>query len=111
MKRYLVLYQSAASAEEQMANATPEQAAAGMDVWMAWARRAGDAIVDLGAPMGAGRRIEAGSSSDRQTPVRGYSILQAQSLDEVGPLLEQHPHLTMPGASIEVLEALAMPGA
>jgi hypothetical protein len=31
MKRFLVLYQSATSAEEQMARATPEQAKAGMD--------------------------------------------------------------------------------
>lgn len=61
MKRFLVLYQANASAEEQMARATPEQAKAGMDAWMAWAGKAAGAIVELGAPLGGGRRIESGS--------------------------------------------------
>jgi hypothetical protein len=38
--RFLVLYHSSTSAREQMANATPEQAKAGMDAWMSWAGRA-----------------------------------------------------------------------
>lgn len=110
MKRFLVLYQSAASAEEQMARATPEQAKAGMDAWMAWAGKAASAIVDLGAPLGAGQHVESASRSAGATQIRGYSVLQAGSGDEVVRLLEGHPHLMMPGASIEVLEALPMPG-
>lgn len=110
MKRFLVLYQSAASAEEQMARATPEQAKAGMDAWMAWAGKAAGAIVELGAPLGSGRHVESGSSSTGRTEIRGYSILQAASTDDVVRLLDGHPHLMMPGASIEVLEALPMPG-
>ena len=38
----------------------------------------------------------------------GYSILEAGSADEVETLLDGHPHLTMPGASIEVLEVIPM---
>lgn len=110
MKRFLVLYQSTRTAEEQMAGATPEQAKAGMDAWMAWAGKASGAIVDLGAPLGGGRRLEAGSKGDGRTQVRGYSILQAASIDEVTRVLDDHPHLMMPGASIEVLEAMPMPG-
>ena len=41
MKKFLVLYQSTVPASEQMKNATPEQAKAGMDAWMSWAGRAG----------------------------------------------------------------------
>jgi hypothetical protein len=110
MKRFLVLYQSSTSAEDQMARATPEQAKAGMDAWMAWAGKAGSAIVELGAPLGGGRHIESGRTSNGQTQVRGYSVLQAASLDEVARVLDGHPHLMMPDASIEVLEALPMPG-
>jgi hypothetical protein len=47
MTMYLVLYRSSTSARDSMANATPEQAQAGMDAWMAWAGRAGNSIVDL----------------------------------------------------------------
>ena len=35
-----------------------------------------------------------------------YSILQAGSADEVESILEGHPHLAMPGTSIEVLEII-----
>ena len=110
MKRFLVLYQAATSAEQQMASATPEQAKAGMDAWMAWAAKAGGAIVDLGAPLGGGRHMESGSVTPGRTEARGYSILQAASMDEIERLLDGHPHFMMPGASIDVLEALAMPG-
>jgi hypothetical protein len=110
MKRFLVLYQSATSAEDQMARATPEQAKAGMDAWMAWAGKASGAIVDLGAPLGGGRHVESGTNGDGRTQVRGYSILQGASMDEILRVLDGHPHLMMPGASIEVLEAFQMPG-
>ena len=110
MTRFLVLYQSATSAEEQMAHATPEQAKAGMDAWMAWAGKAAGAIVELGAPLGSGRHVESGSHTVGTTQIRGYSILQGASADEIVRLLAGHPHLMMPGASIEVLEALPMPG-
>jgi hypothetical protein len=39
MKKFLVLYRAPISAREQMAKATPEQAKAGMDAWMGWAKR------------------------------------------------------------------------
>ena len=51
MTKYLVLYRSTMTADEQMAQSTPEQAQAGMDAWMAWAAQAGDVIVDLGMPL------------------------------------------------------------
>ena len=107
MTKYLVLYRAATSAREQMANATPEQAKAGMDAWMAWAQRAGDAIVDLGSPLGDAAHLGAGSSNGH---VGGYSILQADSMDAAEKVLDGHPHLHMPGASIDVMEFMAMPG-
>ena len=51
MKKFLVLYQSTVPASEQMRHATPEQAKAGMDVWMSWAGQAGSGIVDMGSPV------------------------------------------------------------
>ena len=40
MPKFLVLYRSQVSAAAQMAEATPEQAQAGMEAWTAWAERA-----------------------------------------------------------------------
>jgi len=110
VNRYLVLYNSPVSAEEQMANATPEQAKAGMDAWMSWAGKAGDSITDLGQPLAKGRHLEqGGASSPSDSQARGYSIVTADSVDEAAKMLEDHPHFMTPGgASIEVFEILEM---
>jgi hypothetical protein len=81
-----------------------------MDAWMAWAGKAGSAIVDLGAPIQATSRITADGKDGNDSQASGYSLLQADSRDEIDALLAEHPHLKMPGASIDVFEAIAMPG-
>src|SRR3954451_11009582 len=105
MTKYLVLYRSSTTAAEQMAGASPEQAQAGMDAWMTWAQKAGDAVVDLGSPLAV---VEA--AGDAGDPVGGFSILQGDDADALVKVLDGHPHTAM-GGSIEVLEFLQMPGA
>jgi hypothetical protein len=106
MPKYLVLYRSDADPEEMMRNADPEQMKAGMDAWMQWAGKAGGAIVDMGTPLAKGQTVGGGSA----TNAAGYGILQADSREEVMRLLDGHPHLMMPGNTIEVHECLPMPG-
>ena len=110
MNKFLVMYRSSASAREQMANATPEQAKAGMEAWMTWAGKAGDAIVDLGAPLAPAAHVGSGSGDTDVEQLSGFSILQSDSVDSLKALLDEHPHLGMPGSSIEVLEYLPIPG-
>jgi len=110
MKKFLVLYGSSVPAKEQMAKSSPEQAKAGMDLWVAWAKKAGQAIIDLGAPLGDAMRVDGGSASASTSKVTGFSILQAGSSKELAQLLKDHPHFKAPGASIEVLEFLPVPG-
>ena len=81
-----------------MAAATPEQAQAGMDAWRAWIESAGSSVVDFGSPV-------AGDGD-----VSGFSILEADSRGQVDALLADHPHRQAPGASIDVLEFLTLPG-
>ena len=109
MTKFMVLYRSAVSAREQMASGTPEQAQAGMDAWMAWAGKARDAIVDLGAPLADAAHVGPGSAGGDPEYISGFSILQAESADAVTALLDGHPHLQT-GGSIDVLEFLSMPG-
>ena len=97
MTNFLVLYKADATAAEQMANATPEQAQAGMQAWMEWFSKAGDAVVDGGSPL----------SGDDRT-ISGYSIVQAESREALDALLEGHPHLMV--GTLEVYESLPMPG-
>ena len=104
MTKFLVLYRAATTAEQQMADGTPDQAQAGMDAWMAWAQKAGDAVVDLGSPLSV---VSAGG--DAGDPIGGYSVLQAADAAALESVLDGHPH-TVWGGSIEVLEFLPMPG-
>jgi hypothetical protein len=110
MTRYLVIYEAPVSAQQQLAESTPEQTQAGMDAWMAWASKADDAIVDLGQPLGTGRSITSDGVGDYRGTATGYSVVEAGSLDEVVELLSGHPHLHTPGGSIVVLEGLPTPG-
>jgi hypothetical protein len=96
--KFLVLYRSSVSAREQMGQATPEQAQAGMEAWQAWAQEAAPARVDLGAPL------------DGNGDITGSSILQADSRSALDDLLGGHPHRRAPGSAIDVLEFLPLPG-
>jgi hypothetical protein len=110
MTKYLVLYNSPVPAQEMMASLTPEQAQAGMEAWMAWAQKVGDALADFGVPLGSNLRVAPGSVSEGSSQASGYSVLEADSLDHAAKLLEDHPHFQTPGGTIDVLEFLPMPG-
>lgn len=97
MTNFLVLYRADTTAMEQMSNATPEQAQAGMQAWTAWFENAGPAVVDGGAPL----------SGDDRT-LAGYSVLQAESRDALDAILDSHPHRQV--GTFEVYEALPTPG-
>lgn len=98
MSKFLVLYRSSVPALEQMADATPEQAQEGMQAWQAWGQKAGSAVVDFGAPLAG------------EGDITGFSIMEADSRGELEELLADHPHRHAPGAAIDVLEFLALPG-
>jgi hypothetical protein len=107
MTKFMVLYRSSTSPRDQMASAGPEQMKAGMEAWMQWAGKAGDAVVDLGAPLAPAAHVGPGSSDAGQ--ISGYSIMQADSAGALGGVLDGHPYLSVPGNSIEVPEMLSIP--
>jgi hypothetical protein len=110
MKKFLVLYKAPQSAFEQMMKSTPEQQKAGMDAWMAWSKKAGPQIVDMGAPLGKTVKVTPSGSSPTANDLGGYSILQGESKEAVGETLKGHPHFMMPGGFIEVVELMPIPG-
>jgi hypothetical protein len=110
MARFLVLYNSPVPAEQMMAQVTPEQAEAGMALWNEWAEKNGESIVDLGAPLGSGKHVEPGAVSAGTTKATGFSVLEADSVDDAVRIVEEHPHFHTPDATIDVLEFLEMPG-
>jgi hypothetical protein len=109
MTKYLVLYRSAISPDEQVGSASPEEAQAGMQAWIDWAGKAGSALVDLGSPLSSVASIGKGDAAAQQ--IGGFSILEADSKEAVTKLLDGHPHFMVPADStIEVLEYLPIPG-
>ena len=111
MKKYIVTYHSPPEAIAGMENVTPEEMKKGMKPWLDWAVECGDNLVDLGTPLTNGLKFLPGDridKSDRQ--VSGYSIIQANNLDEVKSLIQGHPHLGWNDeCEIEVHEVIPMP--
>ena len=109
MAKYLVLYRSSVSATEQLSSGSPEDAQAGMELWMQWAGRVGNAIVDMGSPLASTGVF--GGPGNKDNTIGGYSVLEADSPQSLEKLLDGHPHLHSPGnPSIETLEFLPIPG-
>jgi hypothetical protein len=110
MKKFLVLYRAPMAAFEQMQKATPEQQKAGMEAWMAWTKKAGSAIVDMGAPLGKSLRVNGGGTAPAANDLGGYSVLQAESQEALAATLKGHPHFMMPDGFIEIVEIRPIPG-
>ena len=112
MKKFIVLYHAPVEAMQATGNTSPEDQAKGMEEWMNWAQKCGSKLVDLGAPLANGHQLRPdgqGKNSDKN--VVGYSILQAENLDEAKALLKGHPHLNWDAeCSIEVHETMPLPG-
>ena len=110
MGRYIVLYEAPLGVAERFAQATPEEAMAGMQRWVDWAQKLGPALVDPGRPLGHAVRVTPRSATSTESNVIGMSILQADSMDEALELVKDHHHLHWAeGCEIVVLEEMPIP--
>ena len=110
MKKFLVLYKAPLASFEQMMKASPEQQKAGMDAWMAWGKKAGSSIVDMGAPLGRALKVTPAGPSPIRNDLGGYSIMQGESKEALAETLKGHPHFMTPDGTIEITELMSMPG-
>lgn len=110
MKKFLVLYRAPIASFDEMMKATPEQAQAGMDAWMAWSKKAAASIVDMGAPLGKALKVTPGGGSQTRNDLGGYSIMQGESKEALAETLKGHPHFMMKDGFIEIVEMLPIPG-
>jgi hypothetical protein len=88
--------------------APPEEAKAGMDAWNAWMKKNASAMVDMGAPLGKTLKVTSGGASPARNDLGGYSVMQGESKEAVAALMKGHPHVTMPGGWIEIVDLVAM---
>ena len=101
MPKYVIAYHGGRKFE------TPQDGAAYMAKWKSWMGSLGEAIVDPGMPLGAGKLISANGVSDRGADLlTGFSIVSAESLQAALELVHQCPHLDH--GTIEVAEVMEM---
>jgi YCII-related domain len=97
MTRFMVLY---------VGPPTPPDAA--HEGWPSWFTNLGDKLVDRGSPLAAGRaRGGDGSSGAAATQVNGYSLIQANDMDEALELVSDHPYLAQGREYFVEIHALA----
>src|SRR3954452_457231 len=104
MKRFLVTYLAPASVIEEWKKTDPEKRKAAeekmRDDWMKWMSKNANIFVDKGAGVGKTRRATAEGSGAGRNDIMLYAIVQADSHEAASKLFEDHPHLSIPSASI-----------
>jgi hypothetical protein len=87
----------------------PDERERGFAAWGQWYGELGDAVVDPGAPTGAGKTVSNGGSvSDGGSRgLNGYTVISADSLDAAVEAAKGCPVLRN-GGSVDVYEAVEM---
>ena len=108
MSRFLYLYRGPATPMDAF---TPEQSAEQAKAWTDWMSRVGSALADAGAPFGARAAVADDGSNPTPSDQNGYSIVEADSLEDARKLLDAHPFLAEGKGrfSIEIFELAPMP--
>jgi hypothetical protein len=111
MKKFLVLYRmDMAEMQKMMASTSEEERKKSMAKWESWMKKNMASMADHGGPVGKTKRVASSGISDSRNDIGGYSIVQAESQEAAAKLFADSPHLTMPGATAEVMEIMPMPG-
>lgn len=107
MNKYIVLYHAPKSVAERFAQATPEEAAYGLKLWMDWKDKLGDNLLHLGKPLGNAMQVSKQGAKKSNTDIIGMSMLQANSMNDALEMIKGHHHLEW--GEITILEEAAIP--
>ncbi|HEX2880668.1 MAG TPA: hypothetical protein VHO25_14145 [Polyangiaceae bacterium] len=115
MKKFLAIYIGTTEALAQWQKLDEQerkkQMQEGMAVWMKWHKDNAASILDAGNPLGFTKSISNSGIADTKNQMTGYVLVQAETQQAAAQLFVNHPHFTIfPGASVEIMECLPMPG-
>ena len=111
MKKFLVLYRmDMEEMQKMMASTSAEERKKSMGEWQVWMNKNMASFADHGGPVGKTKQVAASGATDIKNDIGGYSIVQAESHEAAAALFADNPHFTMPGATVEVMEIMPMPG-
>ena len=110
MKKFLVSYYATAEVLNQMQNATPQEISEATKPWMAWKDANEKNILDFGSRLYGGEERSVNSDWSPQEKIKtGYSIMQAESVEDLKEILTTHPQLVWnPSCSVRIDEFLTM---
>jgi hypothetical protein len=108
MKNFTVIYLApAATMEEWMkkpeAEHKDDEAKMKAD-WDAWVDSHKDTLLNTIA-LGKTKRVSASGIEDVKNEIMMSSYVQGESAESVAEIFKNHPHFTIPGATIEIMEA------
>lgn len=90
--------------------ASESEKASAMDAWGEWFAFLGSSVVDGGHPVGLSTTVSADAVVDNggANPVSGYSIVEAQDLNDAVKKAQACPLITVHGGNVEVAEVVDM---
>lgn len=108
MPRFMMIYKGEAT---DTADMTEDNAAAVMEKWASWMGRVGISLVDVGTPFGPGLSVIDDGGTAVPVALSGYSIIEAEDLEEAAKLTDGHPYLSDAngGFSIELYQMMPVP--
>ncbi len=108
MSKYILIYNGKASDLSEMSDEDKQQVLSGWEKWMG---SVGNSLKDVGSPFSAGVSIVDNGDIKDSLPLSGYSIIEANSLEEAKKMCVGHPFLSegLGNFSIELFELAPAP--
>jgi hypothetical protein len=109
MKKFVVMYRVPVEVMEKWKKETPteEMQKQGKELeakMIAWLDAHKGNMADQGNPLGKNTRMTSGGAKPETNDLNFYNIVQAESVDEVVAMHKDSPHLTIPGAFLDIME-------
>jgi hypothetical protein len=108
MKRFLVTYLAPVSVVDDWKKTDPAKRKPAEEKmqadWKKWMSEHSTMFVDTGAGVGKTKRVTGQGDADTRNDIMLYAIVEAESHDAAVKAFHNHPHLTIPQSSIEVME-------
>ncbi|MBY0111161.1 hypothetical protein K2Y00_04140 [Patescibacteria group bacterium] len=113
MSKFLVLYLMPAEGLAEWMKIDPEIRKSEEEKmkadWDAWASAHSSSLLET-AGAGKTKRITPEGVQDVANNIMLYSMVEAESTEAAAQLFEGHPHLKIPGGTIEVMPTNILPG-
>ena len=107
MKNFTVMYMAPASViDEWMKKPEAERKEAESNMkaeWDTWVSAHKDSILNTIA-LGKTKRVSSSGVQDIKNDMMMSSYVQGESAEAVAEIFKNHPHFTIPGATIEIME-------